>query len=778
MLRGLLRLGSLAACAVLVAVRVATAATPSTLTLTYPTLPPPGVPDTDGYLNPAAQTFQEGGMHVESFWVKNNLLNFSPDAHFHIKYPNPFEITHGFGNVAGLGPDRQGIYLRREDGGPFDLVRLDYRAVQPTSTNLMIGPSFNPALPATSQLTLFPVTADPNFQQLAPTGFTNLTQLFLAWDLTEAITDSAQLDNIVVSFPTGSCSQSVPGGIVVSHAQNHDPATEGWTVEGAGTGVTTGPVVDQDFDAWAVDDNSTAAGSSRSYAYFPSPDVMCWARTSGFTLRAKVRVVDLPDAVDGSVLVAFSDSAQVFELRLGQTGTGHPIVWVSGTSVTLGNLDSGYHVYELIYDPATATVDLKVDGTEVLSNRPGLAQNVAPPRVRFGSAYDFGSGQGNYAFVEFDLPMRCANGVDDDGDGNVDYPADPGCSSATDNTETGACANGLDDDGDGSTDYPADLGCASTDDDSEHDPALVCDDGADNDGDALADFPADPGCASPGDLTETAACENGADDDGDGLADYPADPGCDGASDDSELSAGLACDDGVDNDGDALVDFPADPGCTSPADATETAACSDGVDDDGDGLTDFPADPGCADANDDSERSPTLACDDGVDNDGDTLADYPADPDCTSPSDATEAAACSDGVDDDGDGLIDFPADPGCADANDDSERSPALACDDGIDNDGDGAIDYPADPGCQLPTSLLENPKCQDGLDNDADGTIDFDGGAFLNGGAPTGPADPDCIAKPWRDREAPGRACGLGADVALVLPIIAALRRRRRRS
>ena len=66
--------------------------------------------------------------------------------------------------------------------------------------------------------------------------------------------------------------------------------------------------------------------------------------------------------------------------------------------------------------------------------------------------------------------------MDDDGDAKVDYPADPGCSSTTDNNEynappapapTYACSNGRDDDGDAKVDYPADPGCSSTTDNNE-----------------------------------------------------------------------------------------------------------------------------------------------------------------------------------------------------------------------------------------------------------------------------------------------------------------------
>ena len=109
--------------------------------------------------------------------------------------------------------------------------------------------------------------------------------------------------------------------------------------------------------------------------------------------------------------------------------------------------------------------------------------------------------------------------LDDDGDGKIDFPADPGCTSTADTSESSippppppapACSNGLDDDGDGKIDFPADPGCTSTTDTSEVDP------------------PPPPPQPQP-------ACSNGLDDDGDGKIDFPADPGCTSATDTSEV---------------------------------------------------------------------------------------------------------------------------------------------------------------------------------------------------------------------------------------------------
>jgi hypothetical protein len=148
--------------------------------------------------------------------------------------------------------------------------------------------------------------------------------------------------------------------------------------------------------------------------------------------------------------------------------------------------------------------------------------------------------------------------------------------------------------------------------------------------------------------------------------------------------------------------------------APEGPACDNGVDDDGDGLADFPADPQCGDAA--------------------GSIDHPADLQCTRPGDASERIDCTNGLDDDGDGLADA-ADPGCANA-----ASPDR-----------------------------EDPQCDDGLDNDGDAKIDWDGG--LGGATP----DPQCVGSPGRNKES--ASCGLGAELVLLLPLLAARRSSRRR-
>ena len=112
---------------------------------------------------------------------------------------------------------------------------------------------------------------------------------------------------------------------------------------------------------------------------------------------------------------------------------------------------------------------------------------------------------------------QCSDTTDNDGDGLNNYPADPGCSSATDTTESPnpACSNNSDDDGDGDVDVD-DLGCENTsgtydprDSDEFNVPPTQCNDGIDNDSDSKIDWDgngnpanADPGCTSAADTSE------------------------------------------------------------------------------------------------------------------------------------------------------------------------------------------------------------------------------------------------------------------------------------
>ncbi len=176
------------------------------------------------------------------------------------------------------------------------------------------------------------------------------------------------------------------------------------------------------------------------------------------------------------------------------------------------------------------------------------------------------------------------------------------------------CADGLDDDNDGQIDC-ADIDCLG----SAACPETVCTDGVDNDADGFIDC-ADVDCFGTLTCIPEFLCSNGLDDDFDGNVDC-ADPDC--AADPSCFvpTTETICSNGVDDDGDGFTDC-ADSDCASST-ACNAEICGDGFDNDGDGDedcfdTDCAGDPTCIGE---------TVCDDNFDNDADGFTDC-LDTDC------------------------------------------------------------------------------------------------------------------------------------------------------
>ena len=315
---------------------------------------------------------------------------------------------------------------------------------------------------------------------------------------------------------------------------------------------------------------------------------------------------------------------------------------------------------------------------------------------------------------------QCSDLEDNDQDGIIDFPLEPGCSTAGDNDEVDpdpvpACGNGVDDDGDGKTDFPDDPGCFGIGDASEADKTVTpaCADGQDNDRDGQIDFPNDVECTAASDASEKGSCLNRyappsitADatltlNSADGV--FEAEGTCGGAGSPEKVAYYK-----LTKNVEALVISTANPGtraastvyvryrdCLSTATQAELACAVEAAGTQVPGQTlriDYP------------RKGDYFIFVDGVSGTGGPVE-----------LSVTEIALpqCLNEVDDDEDGLTDYPNDPGCAEPDDRDETDPATLplCGNGADDDNDGQTDYPNDPGCVAAAWPTENDSCGPGV-------------------------------------------------------------------
>jgi len=164
----------------------------------------------------------------------------------------------------------------------------------------------------------------------------------------------------------------------------------------------------------------------------------------------------------------------------------------------------------------------------------------------------------------------CADGIDNDGDGATDYPADPGCSSAADTDESNPVTTPAE------QSLPAKL-TVSSDWGTGYCTDVAVTNGTSTTVKWRTSFAVQ---GTINNLWNAAYTQTGSQVDASGLAWNET------------LQAGAtatfgfcadrpapmaACADGVDNDGDGLSDYPADPGCTSAADTDETNPAAGGL---------------------------------------------------------------------------------------------------------------------------------------------------------------------------------------------------------
>lgn len=299
---------------------------------------------------------------------------------------------------------------------------------------------------------------------------------------------------------------------------------------------------------------------------------------------------------------------------------------------------------------------------------------------------------------------HCTDGDDNDGDGLIDFPEEPGCASALDDDEADtcpagascpACSNGQDDDGDGNTDYPDDADCraasqASEGCDGESDPVLVITGAATSGSNVGATDDLEGSCYGTGGLDVALLVDLPA------MQSFQADNGGTGF-DSAIVLTGATCSGELE----CGYSFFSD----SAIDVANLAAGTYAVVVDGYGT----GDTGDFTVNIGGTIAPGGRCDGPLATAG--VIDCPSNYTCGAGGTCIGSAPCNNGVDDDADGIIDYPLEPGCAtpldtDETDDCPAGPNCpACSNDLDDDGDGNTDYPADLSCAA--AGAENETC-----------------------------------------------------------------------
>jgi hypothetical protein len=146
--------------------------------------------------------------------------------------------------------------------------------------------------------------------------------------------------------------------------------------------------------------------------------------------------------------------------------------FVNGETITAaGLLPGSYFIIVDGQDLTAGSYELSAGG-ELLAGQPCDPSWVRFPCITTTACEPSAASPTGNACVLAD----CADGTDNDGDGHVDYPYDPGCINSSDGSETDACpagptcpacGDGMDNDADALIDYPADLGCGAAADDDE-----------------------------------------------------------------------------------------------------------------------------------------------------------------------------------------------------------------------------------------------------------------------------------------------------------------------
>lgn len=198
------------------------------------------------------------------------------------------------------------------------------------------------------------------------------------------------------------------------HSGANDPATEGWTMSGSGSGIEEGESTAGALAAWFINDDSstTMTDSTLGYVQFPSDEQITETNAFGWKLEAMLRLEAPSDTAGFSVGLEFANGATRYSLAWGVDVAGQPIVLAwdgvsgnahppNGQSFNVGGVTGAYHLYELVFDPTSKSAALFVDGNEQISDYVGHTFDAVATgrRVAWGSLSNADIGHAEYNYV-------------------------------------------------------------------------------------------------------------------------------------------------------------------------------------------------------------------------------------------------------------------------------------------------------------------------------------------------------------------------------------------
>jgi hypothetical protein len=201
------------------------------------------------------------------------------------------------------------------------------------------------------------------------------------------------------------------------HSGASNPTSEGWLLETFGSSATSFGIVDGSTSAWVLRDTVGTSGNYRYYRRDPTP-VASQVVTAGWSLRWIVRVPVVDPNPRGSVHVFVKIGAlNGYAWNVGTRADGNAFVEVApdplnsaavGPQFTLTGGLGAYHVYDVVWHPATAKCDLSVDGQLLHTDYAGWI-SAQSPQVIFGAGMK-GPTEARFAYFEFrkgtDLPVE------------------------------------------------------------------------------------------------------------------------------------------------------------------------------------------------------------------------------------------------------------------------------------------------------------------------------------------------------------------------------------